>query len=65
MTGEERKKRVEKSTQCVYHWPANSNWEDNLKKLAGYLNFIGSLEAVRRFLNEQEGSQESRGIVMG
>jgi hypothetical protein len=29
-------------------------------KLAGHLNFTGSPEAVRWFLNEQEGSQDTQ-----
>jgi hypothetical protein len=67
LTGDERKKRVALSAQknppnVFVIGPPNNNWEDNSKKLAGYLNFTGSLEAARRFLNGQEGSQESRDV---
>jgi hypothetical protein len=67
MTDGERKKRVALSAQknplnVFVIGPHNNNWEDNSKKLAGYLNFTGSLEAVRQFLNGQEGSQESRDV---
>ena len=67
MTDDERKKRVALSAQknppnVFVIGPPNNNWEDNSKKLAGYLNFTGPLEAVRQFLNGQEGSQESRDV---
>ena len=55
----EREKRIAFSAQ---ENPPNNDWEDNSKKLAGYLTFTGSLEAVRRFVNGQEGSQESRDV---
>jgi len=67
MTNAERKKRVALSAQknppnVFVIGPPNNSWEDNSKKLAGYLNFTGPMEAVRQFLNGQEGSQESRDV---
>lgn len=64
----ERTKKVEASSKKNPHHvfvigPPYNAWEDNSKKLAGYLNFHGRLEDFRIFLNGDADSQESKDVA--